>query len=144
MKVNHRTAKIVSLSAIFFLAALTLALIPINIFCVNFPEWITVFLSVIFCGGLIAYLAIFKTRLITKIILPIVFVISAALCSVFPYVFPYWNSYFFKDYKGVILNYDDVISYDDAEKDLNELKHYLKKTHPMFENGLPKEVDTAF
>ena len=48
MKVNHRTAKTLSLSAIFFLAALTIALIPINIFCVNFPEWITVFLSVIF------------------------------------------------------------------------------------------------
>lgn len=144
MKVNHRTAKIVSLSALCFFAALTLALIPINIFCVNFPEWITVFMSFLFFGGLIAYLAIFKTRLITKIILPIVFVISAALCSIFPYVFPYWNSYFFKDYKGVILNYDDIISYDDAEKDLNELKHYLKKTHPMFENGLSEEVDTAF
>lgn len=144
MKVSRRTIKIVCFSLLCFLAVLIIALIPINIFCVNFPEWVTVLLSVILCGGLVAYFVIFKTKLITKIIFPIVFVTVAVVCSLFPYAFPYWNSYLFKGYDGVILNYDEVISYKAAEKDLNELQYYLGKTHPKFKNGLSEEVKSAF
>ena len=35
---NRKAIKIVSLSVISLLAVLTIALIPINIFCVNFPR----------------------------------------------------------------------------------------------------------
>lgn len=141
---NRKIIKIVSLSVISLLAILTLALIPINIFCVNFPEWIIILLSVFFCGGLVTYLSFFKTKLVTKIILPIVFAIVAVGCSLFVYAFPYWNSYAFKEYDGVWLNYDEVITYKAAEEDINELKHYIKRTHPMFKNGLSEEVKNAF
>lgn len=144
MKVRNKTIKIAGLSLLCAVAALTFALIPINIFCVNFPEWVTALLSVLFCGGLAAYCVIFKTWLVTKIILSAVFVIVAVVCSLFPYAFPYWNSYVFKNYGGVILNYDDVISYRAAKEDMSELKHYLEKTHPMFENGLSEEVENAY
>lgn len=141
---NLKIIKIISLLVISGLAVLTLALIPINIFCINFPEWITILLSVLFCGGLVAYLLFFKTHLVTKIILLLVFVMIAVACSIFPFAFPYWNSYLFKDYNGVILNYDEIISYEAAEEDLVELKYYLNKTHPMFKNGLSEEVENAF
>ena len=144
MQVNNSTIKFVSLSALCLIAVLTFALIPINIFCANFPEWVIILLSVIFCGGLVAYLIIFRTRLITKIILPIVFALVALGCTLFSYAFPYWNSYFFKDYNGAILNYDEVITYEAVEEDMGELKHYLKRTHPMFKNGISEEVENAF
>lgn len=141
---NQKPLKIISVSILCIAAILTLALIPINIFCVNFPEWVTVLLSILFCGGLVAYLIFFQTKLVTKIILPIVFGLAAVLCSFIPYLLPYWNSYVFKDYTGVIRNYDEVISYKTAEKDLRALKKHLERTHPMFMDGLTDEVENAF
>ncbi len=117
MKINLKSIKIIILSALGLTAALTCALIPINVYCADFPEWVPVFLSVIFCGGLIAYLIFFKTKLITKIILPAVFLIVALVCSFLPYLLPYWNSYVFKDFNGVIMNYDETIQYSAAEED---------------------------
>ena len=141
---NRKVIKIVSMSVLGLLAVLTFALIPINLFCVNFPEWVTVLLSILFCGGLVAYLIIFKTKLVTKIILPIIFGFVAIICSFLPYMIPYWNSNVFKSYDGVMLNYDEVISYKAAKEDFNTLKNHLERTHPMFKNGLTKEVKTAY
>ena len=144
MSIKTKTSKRICLSALCFTAALTIALIPINLFCANFPEWVTVLLSVVFCGGLIAYLIAFKTKLVTKIILPIVFALVAVFCSFVPYLLPYWNSYLYKDYHGVRLNYDEVISYQAAKGDMSALKAHLKKIHPMFKDGLSDEVETAY
>ncbi|MDE6655800.1 MAG: hypothetical protein K2J85_02280 [Anaeroplasmataceae bacterium] len=144
LKKNQKAIKIISLSILSLLAVLTFALIPINLFCANFSEWVTVLLSVLFCGGLVAYLILFKTKLVTKIILPIVFVFVAIVCSLLPYMIPYWNSNVFKSYNGVMLNYDEVISYKDAKEDFNALKYHLERTHPMFKNGLTEEVKTAY
>lgn len=144
MKIRIKTVKVISLSALCFIAVLTAALIPVNIFCVNFPEWIIIFLSVVFCGGLAAYFFIFKTNLITKIILPVIFASAAAACSLTAYAVPYWNSYTFKDYGGTIKNFDEVISYSAAEEDITALKRYLKNTHPAFKNGLREDISNAF
>lgn len=144
MKIKSRTTKIICLSALCVIAALTVALIPINIFCTNFPEWVTVLLSIVFCGGLAAYLIFFKTMLVTKIILPVVFALIAVFCSFVPYIFPYWNSYIYKNYNGVILNYDETISYKDAKEDMSALKAHLKKIHPMFKDGLSENIEKAF
>lgn len=141
---NRKAIKITSMSILCLLAVITFALIPINIFCANFPEWVTVLLSVIFCTGLIAYLIFFKTKLVTKIILPIVFVLVAIICSFTPYLVPYWNSYVYKDYNGAILNYDEIISYKTAKDDMSALKAHLKKIHPMFKNGISEEVEKAY
>lgn len=144
MKVKRSITKIISLSALCLLAVLTVALVPINLFCANFPEWVAVLSSVLFCGGLTAYLIFFKTKLVTKIVLPVVFGMAAVFCSFMPFLLPYWNSYSFKDYDGVILNYDEVISYKAAKEDFNALIHYLKRTHPMFRGGLSEEVQSAY
>lgn len=141
---NIKVIKIVCLSFLGILSALTFALIPINLFCVNFHEWVIVLLGVLSCGGLAAYLVFFKTKLVTKIILPTVFALVTVLCSLFSYAFPYWNSYVFKGYGGVRLNYDEVITYKAAKADMYELKNYLKRTHPMFKSGLTEEVENGF
>lgn len=144
MEIKSKTMKRIGLSALCLTAALTIALIPINLFCSDFPEWVTALLSVIFCGGLVVYLIFFKTKLVTKVILPIAFGCIAVICSFTPYLLPYWNSYAFKGYNGVILNYDAVISYQAAKEDMSALKAHLEKIHPMFKNGISKEVETAY
>lgn len=144
MKIKISTIKIISMLVLCITAVLTFALIPLNIFWANFPEWITVLMSAFFCGGLVAYLIIFKTKLVTKIILPIVFGLLAIICSFLPYMIPYWNSYVFKDYNGSRLGYNAVISYQSAKEDLNALKNNLERTHPMFKNGLTEEIENAY
>lgn len=125
-------------------AILTLALIPVNLFCVNFPQWVPAALSVVFCGGLAAYLVLFETKLVTKIVLPTLFVIIALFCSVAPATVPYWNSFVFKSYNGVQLNYNEEISFKAAQEDMRALKANLERTHPLFIGGLTTEVENAY
>lgn len=144
-KKNGRAfTKIISFTMLCCTMALTFALIPANIFCVNFPEWITVLLSVFCCCGLLVYLTVFKTKTMSKIILPLVFGLAAIICSFVPYLIPYWNSFTFKNCNGVVLNYDEVIPYEAAAEDLNALMDHLKKAHPMFRDGLTEDVKRAY
>lgn len=144
MKTRKNSVKIISMISLCCIVALTFALIPVNIFYINFPEWVTALLSVLFCCGLIAWLIVFKTKTAAKIILPAVFGFFAVICSFAPYLIPYWNSYVFKDYNGIILNYDEIISYEAAESDLKALKQHLKRIHPMFRDGLTEEIESAY
>lgn len=142
---NKRTfTKIISFIILCFALVLTFALIPINIFCVNFQEWIMVFFSVLCCCGLIIYLTVFKTKTVTKIVLPLFFGLAVIVCSFAPYIIPYWNSFTFKNYNGAVLNYNEVISYEAAVDDLNTLMNHLKKVHPMFRDGLTEDVKSAY
>ncbi len=144
MKTQKEIIKIGSLAILILLMLLTIALIPINIFFANFPEWVTVILNAVCLSGVVAYFIVFKTKLVSKIILPIVFGFFAVVCSFAPYLVPYWNSYAFKNYNGVVRNYNEVISHESAESDLKTLKYQLEKVHPMFKDGLTKEVNDAY
>ena len=136
--------KITFLILDFALLALAIALIPLNLFVVNFPEWLTGFFGVIAVMGLVGYLLLFQTKLLTKIFLPLVFLATAVITALFPYHFPYWNSYSFKDCSAESLNYDAVISYDAAKKDLDTMIACLQKVHPMFQNGLTEEIENGY
>lgn len=144
MKNRRRFTGIISFVTLCCTMALTFVLIPVNIFCVNFPEWIMVLFSALCCCGLIVYLTVFKIKTAAKIILPLVFGVSAVVCSFAPYLIPYWNSFSFKNYNGAVLNYDEVISNEAAVEDLNALIDHLKKVHPMFEDGLTEDVKNAY
>lgn len=144
MKNTKGILKIVSLLVLCFVMVLTFALIPLNLFWINFPEWVPVLLSIFFCGGLAVYLIVFKTRLVTRILLPVIFGFFAVVCSFAPYILPYWNSYSFKGYDGVILNYNEVISSQEAVEDLDTLKGYLEKVHPLFMDGLTEDVENLY
>lgn len=128
----------------FALLALAIALIPLNLFAVNFPEWLAGFFGVMAVVGLAGYLCLFRTKLLTKIFLPLIFLVAAVVTALFPYHFPYWNSYSFKHYGGEPLNYDEVLSYDAAKKDLDAALAYLQKVHPMFQNGLTEEIERGY
>lgn len=144
MKNRRSFNKAISLVMLCCAVALTFALIPVNIFCMNFPEWIMILLSALCCCGLVVYLAVFRTGTVAKIVLPLVFGLSAVVCSAAPYLIPYWNSFTFKDYNGTVLNYDEVITYEAAAEDMDALMNHLKKVHPMFADGLTEDVKTAY
>lgn len=144
MITKRNLTKIISFVTLCCTMTLTVVLIPVNIFCVNFPEWVMILLSALCCCGLIVYLTAFKVKTVTKIILPLVFGLAAIVCSFAPYLIPYWNSFSFKNYNGAVLNYDEVISNEAAVDDLNVLMNHLKKVHPMFRDGLTEDVENAY
>lgn len=144
MKNRRSYTKAISFVMLCCTMALTFALVPVNIFCINFPEWITILLSVLCCCGLTVYFIAYKIKTATKIILSMVFGLTAIVCSFAPYLIPYWNSFTFKNYNGPVLNYDEVISYEAAADDLNDLMNHLKKLHPMFGDGLTEDVKSAY
>ncbi len=119
---------------------ISVILIPINVFAVNFAEWAPMLMGIASIIGLVFYFMIFKTKLVIKIVLPIVFSVIVIVSSAFAYMFPYWNSYTFKEYNAAVLNYDDVITYREAREDIDEAVRYLVKTHPMFIDGLTEEI----
>lgn len=136
--------KISCMAALCGMLVLIVFLIPANIFLVNFPGWVMGVLCILLCCCLAAYFLRFKTGRAAKIILPVLFAGVSFVCSFAPYLIPYWNSYTFKSYQGRILNYDEVISGRQAVDDLKTLKYYLEKLHPLFQDGLTKEVNDVY
>ncbi|MBD5481002.1 MAG: hypothetical protein HDR15_00500 [Lachnospiraceae bacterium] len=143
-KKAKRRRKILCFSAHMVLLVLTFLLLPLNLFVVNFPEWI-----VVLCGGaalalLIFYLIVFRTKLVTKILLPVLSVAIVALCVLVTYCCPYWNSYSFKQVDTVWLNFDENVTYEQAAEDLAAAMRHLAHVHPMFRNGLTPEIQERY
>ncbi|MDE5891779.1 MAG: hypothetical protein K2H45_02525, partial [Acetatifactor sp.] len=138
---NRKGIKALWLAVVSLLLAAAFALIPVNIFIINFPEWLTAVCSVLSCFGLFGWLLAMKTKLVTKIVLPVVFGIVMLVCLLAPHMIPYWNSYSFKEYLGKKLNYDEVLTYREAKEDLDVMLYDLQKVHPMFQDGLSEEIE---
>ena len=139
-----RGRKILCLIVHMILLVLTFLLLPLNLFVVNFPEWI-----VVLCGGaalalLIFYLIVFRTKVVTKILLPVLSVVIVALCVLVAYCCPYWNSYSFKQVDTVWLNYDEELTYKQAAEDLAAAIRHLEHVHPMFRGGLTPEIQERY
>lgn len=122
------------------LLALTFLLLPLNLFVINFPEWI-----VALCGGaafvlLIFYLIVFRTKMVTKILLPVLSVVIAAFSLFVAYCCPYWSSYSFKQIDTVWMNYDEELTYEQAAEDLAAAMRHLEHVHPLFQSGLTPEI----
>lgn len=138
---NNKALKICLLIADFALLLVGIVLIPINLLVFSFPEWIPAVFGVLSVIGIIAYLIVFKTKLVTKIILPIIIIFAATAAALFPFVYPYWSS---NTHIGAVLNYDNAITYDEAIEDLDFAMHYLQKVHPMFLHGLTDEIKQGY
>ncbi len=123
---------------------LTGLFILLNLFFINFPQWVVLYFGVLSVIQNILYQILFNTKWLTKIILPIFFAIIAVFVSLFVYCFPYWDSSSFKIFERTQLNYDDVISYKEAVEDLEAAMYYLEKTHPMFKDGLSTMIKERY
>lgn len=141
---NKKRIKALWLAGVSLLLAAAFALVPVNLFIINFPEWLTAVCSVLSCFGLFGWLLVMKTKFVTKIVLPVVFGTVTLVCLLAPHMIPYWNSYTFKEYSGKKLNYDEVLTYREAKEDLDVMLYDLQKVHPMFQDGLSEEIEENY
>lgn len=141
---RKKALKILCFCVNLLLLILTFLLIPFNVFVVNFPAW-----TVILLGGLTlictaAYLIVFRTRLVTKIVMPLFAVLITVFSSVLAYCCPYWNSYSFKEVNTVWLNFDEELTLEQAKEDLSAAMRHLSHVHPLFRNGLSPEIQERY
>ncbi len=126
------------------LIILTFLLIPLNLVVVNFPAWIVVLCGVLALACMTVYLILFRTKLVTKIVLPLFAVLVTGFSSVLAYCCPYWDSYSFKSVDTVWLNFDEELTFEQAEEDLLAAMRHLEQVHPMFRDGLTQEIKERY
>lgn len=136
--------KILCFCVNLLLLILTFLLIPFNVFVVNFPVWVVVLSGGLALICIAAYLIFFRTRLVTKIVLPLFAVLITGFSSVIAYCCPYWNSYSFKEVNTVWLNFDEELTLEQAKEDLSAAMHHLEHVHPLFRNGLTPEIQERY
>lgn len=119
------------------------AIIIGNLFWFSAPEYITIILAAFIAVALSFYLIKGNGKKSAKIVMGIFSVFSAGLTLFGAYCNPYWNSRSFKEIPYT-KEYDAVLTYEEAKEDLDYFMHYLKKDHPMFLDGVPKEIEVQY
>lgn len=131
------------LAADILLAVGIVGLIPLNLWVCRFPEWVILITALLLVAMNVVYLVKFKTKLATKIILPIFSVLAICLSLFGSYCNPYWNSMMCR-YCDDTQAYDTVVTYAQAKADVDYMMHYLNKCHPLFMSGTPDEVQQSY
>lgn len=128
----------------FILIILSIGMILLNLFFVDMPRWIgAVLMLAIF--GLGVWLWIGKKKLALNIVMTVVNVLTLIIGFVGVYCNPYWNSISFrKNVDYYCLNYDEIITYEDALCDLDYAMKHLEESHPLFISGLSDDMEALY
>lgn len=122
------------------------AAIPLNVFLLRMPEWITIVFS---CGILAAAVIMWKKlkrKTVGKIAVSLFCLLGIALSLFGSYCNPYWNSIiFYSDNSSWYCGeYDGELTFEQAKADLDYAVKYLKKVHPAFYGGIPSEIQKRY
>ncbi len=126
------------------LIILSVAVILFNLFLVDMPRWIGAILMLAIVGSDV-WLWVGKKKLVLNIVMTVVNVLTLIIVFVGAYCNPYWNSISFRknaDYYCV--NYDEVITYEDALRDLDCAMEHLEESHPLFISGLSDDMEALY
>jgi len=122
---------------------LGIAIVPINLFLLNMPEYITIIISAFIIAAVVWFFHKYSGKTVSKVILSIIAAVCVAFTLFCSYCNPYWNSLMFKDYVCTAEN-DTELTFQEAKTDLDYAMHYLKKDHPMFISNIPDETQKAY
>ena len=122
---------------------LGIGLIPLNLFVLFLPEWITVVFSAVSVFLLVLFYLKANGKLPSKIILTAITVLASGFMLFGSYCNPYWNSVVFKGY-GDLSSSDKTLTLAQAKADTDYMMKYLNKVHPVFLNGEPADIRIAY
>ncbi len=132
-------------AALLLCIFMAIAVIPLNLFLLQLPEWISILLSF----GVAVFLVLMwmkgkgktggKAALSVLGIIAIIFSVFGSYCN------PYWNSISFKsNVDWFCENPDCELTYEQAREDLDYAMKYLKKVHPAFYDGVPEKLQEQY
>ena len=126
-----------------FSVLLGIAVVPVNLFLLNMPEFVSIIASALVIAALVWYFIKCGGKALSKIILSILAAVSVVFALFGSYCNPYWNSLLFKEYEPTRAG-GQILSYAQAKADLDYAMRYLQKDHPLFINGLSEETRQAY
>ena len=140
-----RKAKKGYLPLVLLLDALALGLIPLNLFILRMPEFVSLILSAcVLLSALLLWIKgtqkkVLKTLVSLFSLIAVLFSLFGAYCS------PYWNSLNFRDGADMRLKDDNaVLTREQALADLDYAMKYLKKLHPALYGEVPEAVERQY
>lgn len=125
------------------LPLLAIAVIPLNLLVLEMPEWISIVFVCLIIGANIFLWTKLHKKYVRKIILSLFGVIAVVVSWFGTYCNPYWNSISFRNVDEYT-DYDAVLTYRQAKKDLDYAFHYLEKLHPACYHGTPAELEAQY
>lgn len=132
-------------AALIILFILTLAIVPINLFLINMPEFISIILSVLIIAADVLYIIKTGGKKVRKSVYSVLSVIFIAIGLFCTYCNPFWNSLSFKlSVDSNSIGFDEKLSSKDAVEDLDYAMKYLKKDHPALKNSTPKMIQAQY
>lgn len=127
------------------LTATGIALIPLNLFLLQFPQWIMIIIiALILFSAVIMWIKL-KRKIPAKIIISFFSLLGIAISFAGSYCNPYWNSLMFKSNADWYCEaYDKELTFAEAKADLDYAMDRLKKVHPLFYGGVPDNISKAY
>ncbi len=126
------------------LIVVSVAVILLNLFYVDMPEWIGAVLMLAMAGaGILQWIG--KSKMGAAIGMTVLNVLTLIIIFVGVYCNPYWNSISFRknaDYYCV--NQEETITLEDALQDLDRAMKHLEDSHPLFVSGLSEELQGLY
>ena len=126
-----------------FTVLLGIAMVPVNLFLFNMPEFVSIIASALAIAAVVWYFIKCGGKALSKTLLSILAVVSVIFALFGSYCNPYWNSLMFRDYEPT-RDGDQILSYAQAKADLDYAMRYLEKDHPLFIDGLSEETRQAY
>lgn len=118
---------------------LALGLIPMNLFLLAMPEWVSLIMDILAAGALVLFFLKAGGKIAAKIILSIFLILTIASSLFLTYCNPYWSSSNFRG-SSYTEPQDKELTYAQAKADIDYAMHYIEKDHPMFLEEVPAEI----
>lgn len=122
-----------------------IGMIPLNLFLLNMPEYISIIISIcLLCLNILLWMIV-KQRKAGKIIIALFSIVSILLSLFGTYCNPYWNSLVFRNSYSTMVKDDGLILTQKAAlEDLDYAMKYLQKLHPALYHGMPEELEKQY
>jgi len=133
------------------LDVLAVGIIALNLFVVNFPEWVTVILAAVILGVSTLLWTWRRGRAVSNVLLSLLNLAAAVLVLFGAYCNPYWNSTIMQTMvlgkdgpEYYTRDFDEELSLEEAKRDLDFAVKYLQKCHPALIDGLRPEMEAQY
>lgn len=122
---------------------LAVGIVPLGMFLFTLPLWLGVICALLPAAVVVifAFLRKPKGHVISLELAGALLI--GGICFLGTFCNPYWGSAMFMERTDSLAG-DAVLTYEQAHSDMNEMMSVLKRVHPKFLSGTPKEVETAY
>lgn len=123
--------------------ALAVGIIPLGMFLFTLPLWVGAVCSLLPAAIVILFAVLRKPKGHVVSLELIGALLLGGLCFIGAFCNPYWGSATYID-KPYSSDSNAVITYEQAQSDMNTLMNTLKRIHPKFISETPAEVTAAY